>query len=110
MKTTLTTVAMATVLSTAAFADSLDIEGFGVAEYELEADVVTTTVGADFGVDRWTFTPAIALDNDGQDYAFAEAEFTVNYQANDAVNLYGTIETDQDFDYEETTFGVEFRF
>jgi hypothetical protein len=52
----------------------------------------------------------MSLDNDGQDYAFAEAEFTVNYQANDAVNLYGTIETDQDFDYEETTFGVEFRF
>jgi hypothetical protein len=82
----------------------------GSLEYAIEAETFEATAGMEFGIDQWTITPVIVMNDEFGDFDFSSAELNVSYDASENVDLYITFETDADFDYAETTLGVAFRF
>lgn len=95
--------------ATVASADGLDF--VGNAEYAFEAEVFETNVGVEYATGAWTVTPLLtATYDDANELDFAGAEVTVNYEVNASWDVYGTVEADSDFEYDEFTVGAAFRF
>lgn len=83
----------------------------GYAEYAVEAETFEVATGAEFALNNGvTVTPMIVGFGIAEDFDFDRAEVTVEYKLNKNVNLYGTVETDSNLDYAETTLGIAARF
>jgi hypothetical protein len=82
----------------------------GSLEYAIEADEFEATAGMEIGIDRFTVTPTVIMNDTLGEFEFSSMELEVSYDLNENVDLYVMVETDEDFDYEETTLGVAFRF
>ena len=109
MKTLIIATAMAASLSTSAFAGGLTFGGS--AEYQVEAEKFETTVGAAYGMGDITVAPAVTLYYTSADeLTFDSVEVTVSYTLTENLAVYGTVEADSDFDYQEATVGVAFNF
>lgn len=108
MTKTLIAAAVAALITNSASA--ADVGYFASAEYTIEAEVFETVTGATFAMGKLTMTPAITLNDDGQNFDFASAGFTLAYDVTSAATAYATVETDADFHYSETTVGVAFKF
>jgi hypothetical protein len=107
----LAAVAALGLTATAAAADELAVIG-GI-EYAFEAETTEATLGLEYApaiISGLTITPVLTMNNDGQDFDFAQAEVTVAYVIVEGVDLYATVESDVDFNYAETTVGLAFRF
>ena len=108
MKTLAFAAALA-ISASAAAANDLDVVGY--TQYEFEAERFETGIGVEYSIDRFSFTPVLKVANaPGQSLDFDGVDFGVAYQFTDAVNGYTKVEFDSDFDYEEMTVGVSFRF
>jgi hypothetical protein len=106
---TLTFAAALAVSASAATANNLDVVGY--TQYEFEAERFETGVGVEYSIDRFSFTPVLKVANaPGQSLDFDGVDIGVDYQITDAVVGYTKFEFDGDFDYEEFTVGVSFRF
>ena len=107
----LAVVAALGLTATAAAADEFAVIG-GI-EYAWEAETTETTVGVEYTpafIPGLAVTPTLTMNDVGQDFDFASAELSVAYYVTNNVNVYATVETDNDWDYEETTIGVSFQF
>jgi hypothetical protein len=107
----LATVAALGLTATAAAADELAVLG-GI-EYAWEAETTEVTAGVEYApafIGGLTITPMITMNDVGSDFDFASAELTVAYDVAKGVNVYATVESDDDFNYAETTVGLAFRF
>lgn len=108
MKTLAFAAALA-ISASAAAANDLDVIGY--TQYEFEAERFETGIGVEYSIDRFSFTPVLKVsDAPGQSLNFDGVDFGVDYQITDTVVGYTEFEFDGDFDYEETTVGVSFRF
>jgi outer membrane cobalamin receptor len=107
-----TIVAIFAAFTSSATAQSFDYSFIGSAEYSVESEVFETEIGVDFGLtDRIVVTPMLTFNNaTNQTFDFAGAELSVNYQVNYNFDVYGRVEFDQDFDYNETVIGVSWQF
>jgi len=106
---TLAFVAALAVSATAASANDRNVIGY--TQYEIEAERFETGIGVDYTIDRFSFSPILKVaDAPGQSLDFDGVDFGVAYQFTDAVNGYTKVEFNGDFDYEEMTVGVSFRF
>jgi hypothetical protein len=110
MKNLMIAAATAATLSAATAASANDLAFIGGVEYTTEAKVLETTVGLEYAVNRFTVTPLLTLNDAAGDFDFIAVELTVGYTINSSVNLYVTIDGDRDFNHNETTLGVAFRF
>ena len=107
----LATVAALGLTATAAAADEFAVIG-GI-EYAWEAETTETTLGVEYApafVAGLTITPTFTMNDAGQDFGFSSADLTVAYDVAEGVNVYATVESDDDFNYAETTVGLAFRF
>ena len=83
----------------------------GYSEYAVEAETFEVGAGAEFIVaDRLIVTPMVVGFGASDDFDFDRLEVKALYGVNDNVDLYGTIETDDELNYAETTVGVAFQF
>jgi len=96
---------------TATVATAGEIAFVGNVEYAFETEVFETNVGVEYATGVWTITPLLSVAyDDVNDLDFAGAEVTVSYEVNTSWDVYGTVEADSDFEYEEFTVGAAFRF
>lgn len=110
MKNVFLSAAMALTATTASAGELAILGGL---EYAVEAEVTEATVGVEYApafVDGVTLTPVFTFNDAGQDFAFESVELTVGYAVTGAVDIYATVDADEDFDRTETTVGVSFRF
>lgn len=104
-------IAAATALALSATAVTAgDLAFLGGLEYTTEAEVFEATAGVEYATNGFTFTPLVVFNDDADDLDFVNAELTVGYDVNEAVNAYVTVETDADWNHAETTLGVALRF
>jgi hypothetical protein len=110
MKNLMIAAATAATLSAATAASANDLAFIGGIEYATKAEVFETTVGLEYAVNRFTLTPLLTLNGSAGDFDMRTIELTVDYTVSSSVNLYVTIDGDRDFNHNETTLGVAFRF
>lgn len=108
MKTLVIAAAIATVFGFSASAGELAVLG-GV-EYAIEAETFEATAGVEYATGALTVTPVVTLDDAAGDVDFVSAEVTVDYAVTRSVSAYATVETDADWEYEETTVGLALKF
>lgn len=102
-------VAALAVSATAATANDLAVIGY--TQYEIEAERFETGIGIDYTLDRFSFSPVLKVaDAPGQSLDFDGVDIGVSYQFTNAVIGYTQVEFNGDFDYQEMTVGVFFRF
>lgn len=97
--------------ATTASADTLAV--IGGLEYAVEAEVTEATAGVEYAPDFLngvTVTPVLTFNDAGQDFAFEAVAITVGYTVAAGVDIYTTVDADEDFHRTETTVGVSFRF
>jgi len=110
MKNLMIAAATAATLSAATAASANDLAFIGGIEYATKAEVFETTVGLEYAVNRFTVTPLLTLNDSDGDFDLQAVELTVGYTVSRNVNLYVTVEGDRNFNHNETTLGVAFRF
>lgn len=97
--------------ASAGVAAAEDLSFLGKAEYAFEAETFETKLGAQYDIDNWTFVGLlVAEDTQTSSLEFTGVEVTGAYAVNANIDLYATIETDGDLNYEETTIGTAFKF
>lgn len=96
-------------LSTAA-AQANDLSWVGSTEYAIEAETFSVDVGVEYGVGNFTFAPLLTMDDAGDNFDFTGAELEVGYAVSANVTVFGRIEADEDFDYDEAVVGASFKF
>jgi hypothetical protein len=107
----LATAAAVAFTATAASAESLlPVPVMGSFEYATEAETMTLDLGTQLTVGAIAITPLATFDDAGDTFEFTSAEVTVSYMIGNNVDLYATVEGDQDFGHAETTVGVAFSF
>lgn len=103
-------VAAAIALTTTA-ASAQDLAYVGSVEYAFEAEAVSLDFGAAMNVGNITVNPMLNAEyTSANDLDFTGVTLGVGYALTSNVGLYGSVETDGDFDYEEATMGVSFSF
>jgi hypothetical protein len=95
---------------TAGAASAEDLSFLAGVEYAVEAEVLEATAGVEYSLGQLTLTPMVTLNDVGGDFDFSSAELTVSYSLTEQGTVYVTVETDDDFEYSETTLGVAFKF
>lgn len=109
MKTILMAAAAVFALSTTAYA--ADWTFVGSTEYAVKADTLIGEVGAEYAVDRFTFTPSIEFNyRDLSSDEINSLNLNVAYQLTDEVNLYTKLEVNRNFEQQELTFGFNVRY
>lgn len=104
----LTTIALIS-LSTAALALDTSIVGYG--EYAVEAEALESSVGIELAMGAVTVTPSIeVIYTSNTDFEFNGAEVSLIYGLTETLNVYGVVEANKDFEHQETTLGIAFRF
>lgn len=110
MKTIITAAAI-TTFSTAAMAADLGV--IGNVEYLLEAEALETTVGVEYDIFNGVVLTAVvdASFNFATDDANIDgATIAAQYGLTNNIATYVAVDVDGDFEYEELTVGVGFRF
>lgn len=87
-----------------------DVSPWAELEYAAEAQTVETTLGVDFNLSNFTITPSLIADDQSGDFEFSSAELEAAYSINSNVDAFVRLETDKDFNYDESVFGVALRF
>ena len=87
-----------------------DVSIWAELEYAAEAQTLETTLGADFNVSSFTITPSLIADDKSGDFDFTSAEIEAAYSINSNVDAFVRLESDEDFNYDESVFGVALRF
>ena len=109
MKTLIIAMAMLTTLATASFAEG--VRYGGAAEYQVEAEKFETTVGARYGIGNITLSPSVTAYYTAADkFAIDTLDFMASYTLTQNLAIYGKVEADKDFSYEETYIGFAFNF
>jgi hypothetical protein len=109
MKTLIIATAMVAGLSTASFAEGLSFGG--AAEYQVEAEKFETTIGTRYAMGDITFSPSVTASYTNADkFTIDGVDFTASYTLTENLAVYGKVEADKDFKYEEATVGVAFNF
>lgn len=117
MKTFTIVAATATALTLAACtadeaaAEGLDMTVNGEVEYSIENENFAMEVGPDFAVGDFTIAPrAYASYNNDTNFDFNGVGVEAEYGLNGNVAVYGAIQTDGDFEYDDAQVGVRFKF
>lgn len=111
MKTAIFAAAIAATSATAASADMFGVTVLGNAEYALEAETIETNIGAEVMVfDAIALTPLVTFTGNTDGFDFAGVELNASYRVTGNVSVYGKIEADKDFEYNDATLGVSFAF
>ena len=108
MKTIITALTMM-MAATVANAEGLFVQGH--TEYAIEADTFEVGLGTGYeykALEVSVYGDFVKLDN--FDLEFDSVEVAVSYDLTDNVNLYTSVEFDENLDYTETTAGLAFRF
>jgi len=100
----------AATLGFSATAYAGDLAFVGETEYAIEAESFAVEAGVEYGVGNFTFSPLVKLDDANDDFDFTGAELEVGYAVSSSVNVYGRVEADDDFDYDEAVVGAAFKF
>jgi opacity protein-like surface antigen len=104
----------AAFVATFAFAGAAAAEGFGFGgygEYAMEAEEFEFGLHASYDVNALTFSAeAVLVKPNGDELDLDSVTLGVNYEANENADVYGKVAFDGDFDYEETTIGLAFKF
>lgn len=109
MKTILMAAAAVLALGTTAYAG--DWTFVGSTEYAVKADTLIGEVGAEYAVDRFTFTPTVEFNyRDLSSDEINSLNLNVAYKLTDEVNVYTKLEVNRNFEQQELTFGVDFRY
>ena len=96
-------------LSTAAYADGLSFGGS--VEYQVEAEKFEATIGTAVSMGAITLSPEVtAYYTEAEDISFDGMDLTASYMMSATTELYATVETDADLEYEEVSVGVAFTF
>lgn len=107
-------VLMAAVVASMSFVGAASAEGFGFGgygEYAMEAETFEFGLHATYDVNALTFSAeAVLVKPNGVDLDLDSVTLGVNYIANENADIYGKVAFDGDFEYEETTIGVAFKF
>ena len=107
MKTFIAALAVTFGLATTA---SAELAWVGSAEYAVEAETISLEAGAEYTFGAFTINPMLLADDVAGSFEFTGAEVGVTYGLNGNIDLYGTIEADDELSYEELTVGVAFKF
>lgn len=111
MKTLIIAATIATLGTTVSAQDSLPFGVIGSAEYAIEAEVFESRLGISYDALGMTFEPIlVGTYVSGGNFEFSGAELNAIYSINQNVDLYGRVDFDSDFDYDEFTIGLGFRF
>ena len=84
--------------------DNLDVIGY--LEYNFEAENMESGVGVEYTYESLTVTPMFIFT----DHDVERAEVTFDYGISDTTNVYFRLESNEDFEFEEATVGIGFRF
>lgn len=97
-------------MTTASFAQDVGFVGYG--EYAFEAEAFETGVGMEFGFyDRLVVTPMLtATRTEADGFEFQSVDVTADYTLNETVDLYATLATNSDLEYQDFTVGASFNF
>ena len=97
--------------ATAAAAESLlPVPVMGQMEYATEAETFTLDLGTELTMGPIALTPIAEMSDAGGEFDFTGADLTASYMIGDSVDLFVTVEGDDEFAHEETSFGVAFKF
>ena len=96
------------VLSSAAMAEDFSV--IGNTEYAVEAAEINTNIGVEVIFGNLIVSPLLNISGSTDSIGFAGVELNAIYAVNSTMNLYGKIEADDEFGYDEATVGVAFRF
>ena len=86
-----------------------DLAFVGETEYAIEAETFSVEAGAEYAVGDFTITPLAKMDDVNGDFDFTGAELEVGYAVTTNVTIYGRVEADDDFEYDEALVGPAFR-
>ena len=93
----------------AASADGLGFGGYG--EYAFEAEAFELGLNASYEINSLTLmTEAVFTKPNAVEFGFEEVTVGATFAVHGNVDLYGKVAFDEDFDYNETTVGVAFKF
>lgn len=110
MKTAIFAAALALTATTAS-AEGFGFSIVGNAEYAVEAETIETNLGAELLVlDAITITPLVTFAGSTDGFEFAGVELNAAYNVTKNIYVYGRVEADKDFDYNEAAIGVSFAF
>lgn len=102
-------VAAATLgLTGTAYAGELSV--LGETEYAIEAEAFSVEAGVEYAVGDFTITPLLQMNDADGDFDFTGAELEAGYAVSKSVTVYGRLEADSDFDYDEAVVGAAFKF
>lgn len=83
----------------------------GDVSYAFEAEVFTGEFGVEFlVVENFFVTPTATFSYDGTDFAFDGVNVLGEYRVDRNWAVYGDLELNNDFKYQEFTLGVSMRF
>jgi gamma-glutamyl phosphate reductase len=109
MKNLIIASAIVAASASTAFADGL--RWGGATEYQVEAEKFETTFGARYTVGAVTLSPTVtAYYTQAEKFEVESVDFKASYTINENLAVYGKLEGDADFNYEEATVGVAFNF
>lgn len=100
----------AATLGLAGTAYAGDLSVLGETEYAFEAEAFSVEAGVEYAVGDFTITPIAKLDDVNGDFDFAGTELELGYAVTSTVTVYGRVEADDDFDYDEAVVGAAFKF
>ena len=108
-KTMIASAVAMTVLAGAALAEAPKFSVYS--EYGVETKTAEFGAAAAISLnDKLTVTPEVVATGDSSNFAFDHAAVTVNYAVATNLDVYGRIESDSDFAYDNTYVGVALRF
>lgn len=111
MKNMITAAAIA-LATTPAYAGGL-VDVIGTVDYLVEADDIETTVGVEHRMSEKYILTAVAestLDLGSSNLTLDATKFAVQRNVNKNVAVYSMVALDDNFEYEELTLGLGFRF
>lgn len=106
----LATVATFGITSAAAAEGLLPVPVMGSIEYATEASTTSIALGTEMTVGQFSLMPMFNLSDTSGEFDFDGLEITAVYSVTDGVNVFATVETDNEWGYAETTIGAAFRF
>lgn len=83
----------------------------GQAEYSVESELFEVEAGPEFTLNQLVISPVAKGEYfAGEDLVFAGVDVNVDFNFNENVSAFATVEFDKDIEYNDLTVGVAFRF